>query len=199
MVSATLPGYEPDIRDLRIRPGTNKADWKLRKNWAATSGGSQVIDANGDDYSAIDCGPVNAVDLSQRNGWSTDAVYDADGKFDPRYMVVQLPVAVDVSSIAINPSANCADDPSSSTGHYLVETSPDGQTWTVASAGHFGVDNRDRMNAVQLAAGSTSAVRYLRYTILGTQVAEEGATCPDLFTGCIYVDTIEIGVYGNAH
>lgn len=165
----------------------------------AASGGSQVTDANGDDYSFIDCGPLNAVDTSQRTGWSTDARYDADGRIDPHYMVVRLPAAVDVSAIAINPSSNCGDDPSASTGDYRVETSPDGQTWTVASTGHFGVDSRDRMNEVPLAAGSASGVRYLRYTMLGTQVAEEGITCPDFYAGCVFVDTVEVGVYGSPH
>jgi hypothetical protein len=198
-VNAMLAGYEPDIRDVRLRVGKNRADWKLRRDWAATSGGSQVTEANGDDYSDIGCGPRAAVDIMQRTGWSTDATYDAAGKIDPRFVVVRLPAAVDVSSIAINPSGTCGDDPSASTGDYRVETSADGQTWTLVSAGHFGVGNRDRMNEVPLAAGSTSAVRYLRYTMLGTQVAEDGVTCPDFYAGCYYVDTVEIGVYGNRH
>ena len=38
---------------------------------------------------------------------------------------------------------------------------------------------------------------YLRYTMLGTQIAEEGVTCPnDFYAGCYYVDTVEVGVYG---
>jgi len=139
------------------------------------------------------------VDGSQQTGWSTDATYAADGKIDPRHLVVQLPVAVDVSAIAVNPSGNCGDDLSSSTGDYRVETSADGQTWTVASAGHFGVGNRNKMNEVELAAGSTAAVRYLRYTMLGTQIAEDGITCPDNYAGCYFVDTVEIGVYGSQH
>ncbi|GIM93612.1 M36 family metallopeptidase [Paractinoplanes toevensis] len=198
-VGATLPGYEPSMRDVRIRPGTNRVDWTLRRDWAATGGGSQVTDADGDDYSFVGCGPVAAVDALQRTGWSTDATYDANGKIDPRHLVVRLPTAVDVSSIAINPSGNCGDDPSASTGDYRVETSADGQTWTVASAGHFGAGNRGRMNEVPLAAGSTSAVRYLRYTMLGTQIAEEGITCPDFYAGCYFVDTVEVGVYGRSH
>ncbi|GAA0573607.1 hypothetical protein GCM10010172_67770 [Paractinoplanes ferrugineus] len=198
-VTATLPGYETDMRDIRVRTGVNHADWTLRRDWAATGGGSRVTDVNGDDYSMIGCGPAAAVDASQRTGWSTDATYGADGRIDPRHLVVQLPAAVDVTSIAINPSGNCGDDQSAATGDYRVETSADGQTWTVASAGHFGTGNRDRMNEVPLATGSTAAVRYLRYTMLGTQIAEEGATCPDFYSGCYYVDTVEIGVYGSSH
>jgi len=54
------------------------------------------------------------------------------------------------------------------------------------------------MAEVPLAA-TTPAVRYLRYTMLGTQIAEEGVTCPDDYTGCYYVNTAEMGVYGAAH
>ncbi|GLY99477.1 M36 family metallopeptidase [Actinoplanes sp. NBRC 103695] len=198
-VSASAPGYETVFRDVRVHQGANKVDWTLRRDWAATSGGSEVTDFNGDDYGFIGCGPGAAVDGLQRTGWSTDATYGADGKIDPRYLVVKLPAAVDVSAIAVNPTGNCGDDASASTGDYRVETSADGQTWTVAASGHFGVENRDKMNEVPLAAGSTAEVNYLRYTMLGTQVAEEGITCPDFFAGCFYVDTVEIGVYGAAH
>ena len=198
-VTATLVGYEPGNRNLYVRSGRNTVDWKLRRDWATPGSGGRVTESNGEDYTEFGCGAVAAVDGSQQTGWSTDATYAADGKIDPRHLVVQLPVAVDVSAIAINPSGNCGDDLSSSTGDYRVETSADGQTWTVASAGHFGVGNRNKMNEVELAAGSTAAVRYLRYTMLGTQIAEDGITCPDNYAGCYFVDTVEIGVYGNQH
>ncbi|GGK81418.1 M36 family metallopeptidase [Mangrovihabitans endophyticus] len=197
-VSASGAGYEPVMRDLRVHQGANKVNWVLRRDWAATSGGSQVTDSNGADYSFIGCGPDAAVDASQQTGWSTDATYADDGSIDPRYMMVRLPDAVDVSAVEINPTGNCGDDASSSTGDYRVETSADGQDWTVAAQGHFGVQNRDKMNAVPLAPDSTPGVRYVRYTMLGTQVAEEGVTCPDLYTGCFYVDTVEVGVFGIA-
>ena len=196
-VSASAPGHEPQVRDLPVKRGTNWVDWSLRRDWAATSGGGKVTDFNGDDWGFIGCGPDAAIDTSQATGWSTDAVPAGTG-VDPRYIVVQLPTAVNVSSIAINPTGTCGDDPSSSTGDYRLETSVDGTTWTPASTGHFGVANRDKMNDVALSAGSTAGVRYLRYTILGTQVAEEGGTCPGEFSGCYYVDTVEIGVYGTA-
>jgi len=48
---------------------------------------------------------------------------------------------------------------------------------------------------VALSAG-TGGVRFVRYTMLGTQVADEGGSCPGEFSGCSYVDTVEVGVYG---
>ncbi|MEV6633648.1 M36 family metallopeptidase [Actinoplanes sp. NPDC051470] len=194
-VSATLPGYEPAFRDLRVERGVNRVDWGLRWNWAATSAGGEVTGFNGEDFSDFGCGPGNAVDGRPGSGWLSDAVYGEDGRIDPRYLVVRLPVTVDVAAVAVNPTGDCGDA-SASTGDYRVETSADGQAWTVAAEGHFGVADRNRMNEVPLAAGSTSRVRFLRYTMLGTQIAEEGITCPDDHTGCYYVNTAEIGVYG---
>jgi hypothetical protein len=51
------------------------------------------------------------------------------------------------------------------------------------------------MNMVPLSAGTTG-VTFLRYTMLGTQVAEEGGTCPGDLSGCAFVDTVEIAAYG---
>jgi hypothetical protein len=110
---------------------------------------------------------------------------------------VKLPSAVSVSEISINPSNNCGDGGSASTGDYRVETSADGTTWTVASTGHFGVANRSKINVVPLTAGSTAGVQFVRYTILGTQVADAGGTCPGPFSGCLFVDSVELAVYGS--
>ncbi|AGL15988.1 M36 family metallopeptidase [Actinoplanes sp. N902-109] len=198
-VTAAKPGYEQIVRDLTVRGRTTRVDWALRRDWAATSGGSTVVDANGDDYGPIGCGPEAALDTLQSTGWSTDATYTGTGTaIDPRYMVVRLPAAVNATEIAVNPTGTCGDDPTSSAGDYRLETSVDGTTWTLASQGHFGVANRDKMNPLTLAAGSATGIRYLRWTVSSTQVAEEGVTCPDLYSGCYYVDTVEIGVYGTA-
>ena len=67
----------------------------------------------------------------------------------------------------------------------------------MAATGHFGPADRDRMNPVALSAGA-AGVRFVRYTMLGTQVADEGGSCPSQASGCSYVDTVEIGVYGAA-
>ncbi|MFG1608137.1 M36 family metallopeptidase, partial [Actinoplanes sp. NPDC049265] len=198
-VTATAPGYEPVSRDLPVHQGTNKTDWQLRRDWAATSGGSTITEANGEDYTVIGCGPDAALDGRQSTGWSTDAVYTTDGKIDPRHLTVQLPATIDISQIAINPTGNCGDDASASTGDYRLETSTDGHTWTTTSEGHFNIDNRNKMNPLPLTPGTTTQINYLRYTMLSTQTTEEGITCPDLYAGCYYVDTIEVGVYGTAH
>ena len=194
-VAAGGAGFESQIKTVTVaaKPGT--VDWSVRRDWAASQGGAQVAGFNGEDSTGFGCGPGQAIDMSQGTGWSSDSVLTAGTAIEPRFVTVQLPAAVDLTSIEINPTGNCGDDPSSSTGDYRVETSPDGAAWTVAATGHFGTANRNKMNAVTLSAG-TSGAKFIRYTMLGTQVADSGGTCPSQFSGCAFVDTVEIGAYG---
>jgi extracellular elastinolytic metalloproteinase len=193
-VSARGGGYEPVVKTVVVGRGPTTVDWVIRRDYAATTGGASIVEFNGEDNSEYGCGPAAALDMSQGTGWSSDAAYTGPA-IDPRHVTVELARPIDVAEIAINPTGNCGDDPSSSTGDYRVETSADGTAWTLAATGHFGVADRNRMNAVPLAAGATSGVRFIRYTMLGTQVADEGGTCPSGFTGCGYVDTVEVGVF----
>jgi extracellular elastinolytic metalloproteinase len=194
-VSARAAGYEPVVRTVTVRKGANSANWVIRRDLASTTAGASIVAVNGDDASEFGCGPTAAFDMSQGTGWSTDAQITSGTAIDPRFVTVKLAATVNVVEIGINPTGNCGDDPSSSTGDYRVETSPDGSTWAVAASGHFGVANRNKMNAVPLNAGSTGGVRFIRYTMLGTQVADEGGTCPGGLTGCQFVDTVEVGVF----
>ncbi|HEY6737681.1 MAG TPA: M36 family metallopeptidase, partial [Actinopolymorphaceae bacterium] len=195
-VFARGAGLDEGTATVAVRAGMNRKDWKLRRNWAATSGGSRVVDFSGGDASAFGCGPAALLDQSQAVGWSSDVVTSGNA-MQPRFVVIRLPEAVDISTLSIDPSATCGDAGSASTGDYRVETSLDGKTWTRAASGHFGVADRGRMNAVPLAAGTTG-VRYIRYTMLGTQVADSGGSCPGAFSGCEWVDSTELAVYGSA-
>jgi extracellular elastinolytic metalloproteinase len=194
-VAAGGAGFESQIKPVTVTRKPSTVDWSVRRDWAASQGGSQVTDFNGEDNTGFGCGPGQAIDMSQGTGWSSDAVLTGGTAIEPRFVTVQLPAAVDLTSIEINPTGNCGDDPSSSTGDYRVETSPDGAAWTVAATGHFGTADRNRMNPVTLSAG-TAGVKFLRYTMLGTQVADSGGTCPSQSSGCEFVDTVEIGAYG---
>jgi hypothetical protein len=110
---------------------------------------------------------------------------------------VALPTAVDISELRIDPSATCGDDQSASAGDYQVETSTDGKTWTVAAKGHFGPDAFHTYTTVSLTAGATG-VKYLRYTILGSQVTDYGISCAKQpVSGCFYVDSTEVLVHGS--
>ena len=108
------------------------------RDWAAQSGGADIADFNGPDYSP-DCGPAGAIDLSQATGWgSTTGNDDGDttNVFVPKYVVVELPKTLDISEFGVDPSMTCGDGGSASTGDYSIETSPDGDTGApVASLG----------------------------------------------------------------
>ena len=196
-VAASGAGFEKQVKTLTVRKTPSVVDWTVRRDWAASQGGAQVAAFNGDDSSGFGCGPGQAIDMSQGTGWSSDSVLTGGTAIQPRFITIQLPRAVNLTSVDVNPTGNCGDDPSSSTGDYQLETSPDGNTWTVAATGHFGPANRDRMNPVTLSAG-TAGVQFVRYTMLGTQVADDGGSCPSQLSGCQFVDTVEVGVYGAA-
>lgn len=201
-VFARAPGFDPVVQTVTISARANTLNWSLRRDWAALGGGATVVDFNGDDASAFGCGPAAIFDQSQGSAWSTDAVLinPADqADVDPRFVIVKLPVAVDIADVQINPSGGCGDGLSASTGKYSVETSPDGTNWTLASTpgAAFDGSNRNRMNSIALNAGATDAVLYLRYTMLGTQLHVSGGSCPGAFSACDFVDTVEFAVYGT--
>ncbi len=145
----------PDVQTVSVLSGENTLSWSINRDWAALGGGASIVDFNGDDASAFGCGPSAIFDQSQGSGWSTDAVLinpEDHADVDPRWVILELPVAVDVADIQINPSGTCGDGLSASTGKYSVETSKDGSTWQLATTpgAAFGAASRGRMNSISL-------------------------------------------------
>jgi hypothetical protein len=196
-------GFDPLTQTVSVASHVNTLNWSLRRDWASSGGGASVIASNGVDFSAFGCGPAAMIDQGQGSGWSTDAVLtnpNDQADVDPRFFVVQLPTAVNVKDIQINPSGTCGDGLSASTGKYTVETSPDGTTWTLVSTpgAAFNGSNRSRMNSIALDPAGTANVRFVRYTMLGTQLHVSGGSCPGAFSACSFVDSVELAVYGTA-
>jgi hypothetical protein len=204
-VFSRAPGFDPVSRTVSILSGPNTLDWNLRRDWAALAGGATVADFNGDDFTIFGCGPPSMFDQSQGSGWSTDARYinPAPPPITPdvmeeRFVIVELPIAVDVTEIQINPSNTCGDAGSASTSRYRLETSTDGITYSSVS-GDFGIADRN-YHAVPLPA-TTDAVKFVRYVMVSSQVEDLGGTCNPPngnFSGCAFVDSVELGVYGTA-
>ena len=172
-------GYDSQVTTLSVTAGTQTKNWSIRRDWAASSGGATITDFNGPDYTVFGCGPSADIDQSLGVGWGSDAG-------TPKFLVIKLPQAVDVSTLGIDPSNTCGDGPEAATGGYTVETSPDGSAWTMAAQGTFTPADLGRLNTVTPTAGA-SAVRYVRFTMLNPQdpTAE-------------FLDSSEVEVYGTA-
>jgi extracellular elastinolytic metalloproteinase len=221
-VFAAGPGYDTVVlSSLAIDRPTTTRDWTLRRDWAALGGGGEVTDFNGPDYTDFGCGPTGAIDQSLGNGWGSDTDVDATatGRVTPKFVVVRLPVAVNIAEIAVDPSNTCGDAGSASTHRYTIETSTDGETFRLVNEGLFYAANRGHLNTVTpLAPDATSAVRFLRFTMVNPQVPETGDSCtnasncgdngvpercgpgapnPGNFSGCTFMDMSEIEVYGR--
>jgi extracellular elastinolytic metalloproteinase len=190
------PGYDPIVQTVAVASRTNTLNWALRRDWAASGGGATIADFTPPDYTPFGCGPGGLIDQSQGSGWGSNAPTNPDpGGPLPKFTVIALPVAVNISQLQVNPSNTCGDAGSASTGDYKVESSTDGTTWTVVNAGHFGVADR-RMTTIPLGAGSTAGVRFVKFTMIGTQVGDIGGSCPGAFSGCDFMDSVELAVYG---
>src|SRR4051794_39328702 len=101
-------GYDSQVSTVSVGRGTTAKNWAVRRDWAATSGGASVTDLNGPDYTDYGCGPSALLDQSLGTGWGSDAG-------PAKHVVVKLPSAVDVSTIAIDPSNTCGGKASAAT------------------------------------------------------------------------------------
>ncbi|MET9915228.1 discoidin domain-containing protein [Streptomyces sp. NPDC006476] len=193
-------GYEPVVRTVHVG-STRIINWTLQRDWAAAAGGAKVADFSGGDDSSDGCGPDRLIDLSTA-AWSSDVVAGTNSAgIAPAHNTVELPRAVDIREVLVDPTAGCGDDITSSLGDYRIETSADGTAWTTAAEGHFKPADTGRQNAVSLKAGTDQDIRYVRLTKLGSQVADSGQDCAKDSTpwGCKFVDTTELVVLGRPH
>jgi hypothetical protein len=222
-VSASGAGYDPAVQTVTIgKDDSTKLNWVLRRDFASLSGGGAISAFNGPDFSGFGCGPSSAIDQSETNGWGSTTDGDdgvATGRVTPKFVVVQLPQAVNVSEISVNPSNTCGDGGSASTRGFKVEVSTDGTTFTQVAKGVFYRGNRGRENTVF--SGTSAGVRFVKFWMLNPQVPI-GADCtgpadcgadPDsnpgvalrctpphvdpTVSGCSFMDLSELEVYGR--
>jgi hypothetical protein len=190
-VFATGAGYDTVTKTLSISSHTLRVDWQVRRDWAASSGGGSVVSFTGPDYTAFGCGPGGLIDQSQAAGWGSDIAPAG------QQIVLKLPATVDVSDLVINPSGTCGDDPTAGVGTYRVETSPDGTTWTVAASGQF-PNGTATATSVAITGGATD-VQFVRFSPLTSQAQDAGlcTTGTPTASGCAFLDTTELSVYGQ--
>jgi extracellular elastinolytic metalloproteinase len=179
---------------------TDPTDFQIIRDWAAASGGGAVADFNGPDFSNFGCGPSGAIDVSLSTGWGS-TTGDDEGTptnvFIPKTLTIELPQAIDISTFGVDPTATCGDGGSASVGDYMIETSPDGTTFTEAASGTFTVDDRGQLNSVSVNPGTGDGARFVRFTMLGNQTPDFQNSCPNgAFSGCSFTDLTELAVFG---
>jgi extracellular elastinolytic metalloproteinase len=191
-VFAQGAGYDPLVKTVSISSHTQRRDWAVRRDWAASGGGSSVVSFTGPDYSDFGCGPAGLIDQSQSTGWGSDI---APGG---QQIVIELPATVTIGELAINPSGTCGDDLTAGVGHYRVETSPDGTAWTTAAQGQF-ADGTATSTPITLTGGAIG-VRYIRFSPLTSQAQDAGlcTTGTPTASGCAFLDQTELAVYGSS-
>ena len=181
--------------------GPTTHNFRLVRDWASALKGANVAAFNGPDFTPFGCGPINAIDQSQGVGWGSTSDLSPSGQptaNTPKFIVVQLPKAIDISTFAVDPSNTCGDSPSAATGDFKIETSADGTTFHVAAQGQFTPADLGRLNTVTPAAGANAGVRFVRFTMIAPQVFQlPGASCPGPFSGCDFMDMSELEVYGS--
>jgi hypothetical protein len=170
-------------------------DWALRRDWAAVSGGARVTGTNDDTGAPFGCGAAAMFDGSVGMGWSAER-HVTGGTVTPVFVIVKLPRPIDIREIAIDPTAACGDGASAATGPFSVETSPDGVTWASAASGTFTPADVGHFSSPTLSPASTAGVQFVRYTMRDSQVDQVG-TCPGAFSGCDFIDSRELEVYGG--
>lgn len=208
VVSGTYPkvvvladGYETNAVEVTVPPGgEGTADFEIRRDWAAESGGASVASFDGPDYSPFGCGPAGLIDLSQGTGWgsitgSTEEPVTSEAQVEPKSIVIELPQAIDITSFAVDPGSTCGDPGSASTAGYTIEvsTTADGP-WTEVASGTFTEEDRGVM--VPIDATVPPGQSFVRYTMESPQVPDY-SQCPDAFAGCQYMDSSEFAVYDD--
>ena len=206
----TRAGYDAPSPNgaVSVDAGGTVRDVALRRNWALTTGGTQVLNGIDPDNLGDGCLAENALDGSLAYGWASySPEWDGiDGDVDdffpdtargPRVMTLMLPQQVDVSEFLLDPGAICGDDDSASLGEFTIETADDTQQFRLAYDGTTD-DNRferverpnHRLHTLAPIAGTTTGVRYVRVTMVRPQgLAGDSAAR--------FMDLAELGIHGT--
>jgi len=206
-------GYDSLTRTVTVKPKrVSNLSGRLRRDWAASSGGGEVVDFTGPDLSPFGCGPWNAIDLSQGTGWGSTTGDDdgtPTGTPVPKRVDIALPEPITITAggaagetaFRVDPTNTCGDPGSSATNEYRIEVSTDGSDWVKVADGSFGtVDDTDTKGRYFDVAASTgvAGVTHVRFWMDSPQVPDIEQSCPGPYGGCEFMDMTEIQVYGTS-
>jgi len=178
-------GYEPSPVTVNVQSATVTVDRVIRRDWASSSGGAHVVTFTRPDYSAFGCGPGGAIDLSQSEGWGSDAPGNhQSGVGGPRQIVIRLPHAVDITNFAVDPSEVCGDDSSAALKAFKIETKKASGPYVVA------INHQQALPLHQFATltptQGKSKVLFVRFTMLSNRGNPN------------FMDMAELEVHGTA-
>jgi extracellular elastinolytic metalloproteinase len=173
--------------DVAVSAGTNTHDFALRRNLASPDGGASIASYTGADNTAFGCGPGGLIDGTQGVVWGSSSPSNPS---DPgnKQITVQLPVAAQVGTIEIDPSAGCGDDDTASLGPYEIQVSPNNTAWTTVATGTFNASHRHRFNSVALTS-KPAGMQYVRLIAKGPQSSSG--------SGSAFMDVAELKVFAE--
>ena len=157
-------GFEPvEAVNLSITQDTT-LNVKMDRDWASTEGGAKLGKFTPPDYSPA-CGPDFAFDMDLDTGWGSDAVGSTAGSTNdgPRKVVIKLPKAVDIATIAVASNGTCGDGRAAGVKKFKVETKTANGNWITAFVGT--AKNNGKLKAYTPTQGKANA-RFVRFTML---------------------------------
>lgn len=196
-------GFEPVTEAVTVDQPEEDVDKALERNWAASSGGATVLvpKRDRDPNYGFGCNWNNLIDQNDAAGWASDSDLDEGNETaaTPKQATITLPETVDIDRITIDPTANCGDGESASTGEYWLAVY-DGTTWSDVE-GTFTVDDLHQQNEVTLPA-DVDGISKVRFTMAQPIVLVDPSygpdPCPDgPYSGCDYMDAMELRVFGS--
>jgi extracellular elastinolytic metalloproteinase len=161
-----------------------------RRDWASYAGGGRIASADGNDDGTAICGPSALIDQDSGTTWLTPAPAFA-GAPGPKAIPLRLPPAVDMASIAIDPTQGCGTGPSAMLGQWRLEVSLDGQTFQPVASGAFTRQDAFRRHPVSLGAAQGGGVRYVRLVGISSLDPSKPSN-----TGARWLGITDLSVYG---
>ncbi|HWM12834.1 MAG TPA: M36 family metallopeptidase, partial [Solirubrobacteraceae bacterium] len=165
--------------------GSRVQDVALRRDWAASAGGAEIASRSDDTGAPFGCGAAELIDQSRDTGWSAWnplSPHPNNPELGTPRVTIELPAAIDVAGIGLDPTNACGNSAGASTAGFRVETSTGG-AFTTALEGTFGPAHRGRLNLYDV---RTSGVRFVRLTLLSSQAP-----------GSNFIDFSELEVFGG--
>jgi extracellular elastinolytic metalloproteinase len=203
----TATGYDENTSTPFTVAGdvTAVKDIALDRDWGAGAGGARISDQSigADSEGTATCGPAAMLAQDSQHGWvmaNPTPLPPLEPSEHMPFAVVELPRAIDVDHIGIDPSPRCLgdhSDQSAALGEYRLEVSEDGRTFRpFAGDGHgtFGPADVERLNLIAPDGDNGRDVRFVRITPLEPQ----DETCPTFeCEGSFELNVGQLEVFGT--